>query len=509
MTEKATDTTADSHTCTTLIIGAGFSGLGTAFKLKEAGIDDIVLLERSSRLGGTWRDNTYPGAAVDIPSMLYSFSFAPNPRWSRTFAPGPEIRRHIEGLADRFDVKRLIRFNEEVVALEFLEADGIWIVTTRAGEKLRARTVVSAGGPLSDSSFPKIKGIDDFQGHKILSSKWDHDYDMAGKHVAVIGTGASAVQIVPELVKTAKSVKVFQRTPGWILPRPDFPVPDALQKLYEVVPATQRLSRTALFYGHETLATGLVWNSPITTLIQKVAMANLRTQVKDPWLRRQLTPDFRAGCKRLIASSDFYPALQAENCKLITWPIARMSENGIRTAEGIEHQFDCIVFATGYDVHLDGPPFAVTGRGGRTLKEKWHGHASAYKSAHTNGFPNLFFTNGPNSGPGHNSLLVYLEGQIDYAVRGIRTIVDQDLRYLDVREDVERKYNAQIQKRLKHTTWMTGCRSWYLTADGYNASMYPGFATQYLSQMRSFKAKDYLMVQRSAQPARPQVAHAR
>ncbi|MBJ8347205.1 NAD(P)/FAD-dependent oxidoreductase [Antrihabitans sp. YC2-6] len=487
----------EDHTFTTLIIGAGFSGLGTAFKLKAAGIDDIVLLERSDRLGGTWRDNTYPGAAVDIPSMLYSFSFAPNPNWSRTFAPGPEICRHIEGLADRLDVRRNIRFNVEVVALDFDEVEGIWIVSTDTGERVRARTIVSAAGPLTDSSFPKINGIDSFQGQKILSSKWNHDYDMAGKHVAVIGTGASAVQIVPELVKTAKSVKVFQRTPGWILPRPDFPIPTALQKVYAAVPATQRLSRAALYYGHETLATGLVWNSPVTTLIQKVAMANLRTQVRDPWLRRQLTPEFRAGCKRLIASSDFYPALQADNCKLITWPIARISENGIRTAEGIEHQFDCIVFATGYDVHLDGPPYPVTGLGGRTLKEKWQGHAFAYKSAHTHGFPNLFLTNGPNSGPGHNSLLVYLEGQIDYAVKGIKTIVDNDLRYLDVREDVERRYNERVQKRLERTTWMTGCRSWYLTADGYNASMYPGFATQYLAQMRKFDARDYLMVQRS------------
>ncbi|MGX1778629.1 flavin-containing monooxygenase [Nocardia brasiliensis] len=482
---------------TTLIIGAGFSGLGTAFKLKQAGIDNIILLERSDRLGGTWRDNTYPGAAVDIPSMLYSFSFAPNPYWTRSFAPAPEICRHIEGLADRFDVRRHIRFNEEVTALDFDEGEGVWTVTTAAGEQIRARTVVSAAGPLSDSSFPDIRGIDSFNGHKILSSKWDHGYDMRGKHVAVIGTGASAVQIVPELVKIAESVKVFQRTPGWVLPRPDFAVPAALRKLYAAVPATQRLSRTALYFGHETLATGLVWNSPITTLIQQVALTNLRKQVRDPWLRRQLTPQFRAGCKRMIASSDFYPALQADNCKLITWPIARISDDGIRTADGIEHRFDCIVFATGYDVHLDGPPYPVTGLGGTTLEDKWAGHAYAYKSAHTHGFPNLFFTNGPNSGPGHNSLLVYLEGQIAYAVRGIKKIVDDDLHYLDVREDVEHKYNVQIQKRLERTTWMTGCRSWYLTADGFNASMYPGFATQYLAQMHTFRASDYLMVERT------------
>ncbi|TEA03741.1 flavin-containing monooxygenase [Mycobacteroides salmoniphilum] len=489
-----TDQLETPHTYTTLIIGAGFSGLGAAHKLIEAGIDNIVMLERSDRLGGTWRDNTYPGAAVDIPSMLYSFSFAPNPRWSRVFAPAGELREHIDHLADKFGVRQLIRFNQEVTALDFLESQGIWRVSTSSGIEYRARTIITATGPLSDSSLPAMRGMDTFEGHKIHSAKWDHDYDMRGKHVAVIGTGASAIQIIPELVKTAASVKVFQRTAGWVMPRPNVAVPRTLQRLYAAVPATQRASRAALYWGHEVAALGLVWNTPVTGLLQKLGLAHLRTAVRDPWLRRQLTPNFRAGCKRMLISSDYYPALQRDNCKLITWPIATMSPKGIRSSEGIEHEVDCIVFATGYDVHLDGPPFPVTGLGGRSLKEKWNGHAHGYKSAHTAGFPNLFLTNGPNSGPGHNSLLVYLEAQIAYAVQGIRTIVDRDLLYLDVREEVERHYNASMQKRLKRTTWMSGCQSWYLTADGFNGSMYPGFATQYRKQMHDFQLNDYRLV---------------
>lgn len=478
------------HVHPALIIGAGFSGLGTAIKLTEAGVDDLVILERGDRVGGTWRDATYPGAACDIPSLLYSFSFAKNPRWSRGYSPSGEIREHIEDLTDHFDLRRFIRFGTTVVGLEFDQRAGVWEVATD-GETYRARTVVLASGPLSDSSFPAIRGIDSYTGRKILSSRWDHDYDMRGKHVAVIGTGASAIQIIPELVKTAESVKVFQRTPGWVMPRLDWTTPAAARTLFEKLPIIQDAARTALFLGHEVAATGLVWDSPVTTLIQRIATAHLKLQVKDPWLRRQLTPDFRAGCKRMLMSSDYYPALQQPNCKLITWPIASISPNGIRTSDAIEHRLDAIVFATGYDVHLDGPPYPITGLDGRSLGDDWSGHAQAYKSASVSGYPNLFLTAGPNAGPGHNSLLVYVEGQINYAVSGIKTVLDRDLRYLDVRPEAQRSYNERIQKRLTRTTWMSGCSSWYLTKDGYNASMFPGFATQYQRQMADFRVRDY------------------
>ena len=482
----------------TLIVGAGFTGIGAAIKLTEAGVHDLVILERSDRVGGTWRDNTYPGAACDIPSLLYSFSFVKNPNWSRSYAPGDEIRDHIEDMVDDFDLRRYIEFGTEVNGLDFDEADGVWTVRTTGRKRFRARTVVLASGPLPDHAWPKIRGLDSYGGHKIHSARWDHDYDFTGKRVAVIGTGASAVQIVPELVKQADFVKVFQRTPGWVLPRLDIATPPVAKAVFAKVPAVQEFARQALFWGHELTATALVWDTPLTGLVARLAKAHLHQQVKDAWLRRQLTPDFTPGCKRMLMSNDYYPALQRDNCKLIDWPIATMSPVGIRTSDGIEHHLDCIIFATGYDVHLTGPPYPVTGIGGRRLADEWASGAQAYKSVNAHGYPNLFFMTGPNSGPGHNSLLVYVEGQLDYMVRAVTTVLGERLRYLDVREDVQQRYNERIQRRLTKTTWMSGCNSWYLTADGFNASMYPGFATQYLRQMRDFRLDDYVAVARDA-----------
>ena len=494
----------DIHVYDTLIVGTGFTGVGAAIKLTQAGVDDFVIVERDERVGGTWRDNTYPGAACDIPSLLYSFSFVSNPTWSRVYSPASEIHGHIEDLVERFDLRRRIEFRTEVDGLTFDEADGVWdvsAVSVAGRTAYRARTVVLASGPLSDHKWPDVRGLDTYEGRKIHSARWDHDYDFTGKRVAVVGTGASAVQIVPELVKQAEFVKVFQRTPGWVIPRMDIATPGRAQELFAKVPAVQRLARQALFWGHEASATALVWDSPLSSLIARLGKAHLHRQVKDPWLRRQLTPDFTPGCKRMLVSSDYYPALQRENCKLIDWPIATMSPAGIRTSDGVEHHLDAVVFATGYDVHLTGPPYPVMGLGGRSLADEWTRGAQAYKSINASGYPNLFFMTGPNSGPGHNSLLVFVEGQIDYAVSAITTILRNDLRYLDVRGDVQRQHNQQLQKRLTKTTWMSGCSSWYLTKDGFNASMYPGFATQYLRQMRDFRFGDYQAVARHAPAA--------
>lgn len=491
----------DKNIHDTLIVGAGFTGIGAAIKLRQAGVDDFVILERSSQVGGTWRDNTYPGAACDIPSLLYSFSFVPNPNWSRAYSPAGEICDHIDDMVETFDLRDRIRFRTELTALTFDESTGVWTAKTKQRKTFRARTVVLASGPLPDHKLPDVRGLDTYRGHTIHSANWDHDYDFAGKRIAVIGTGASAVQIVPELVKQAAFVKVFQRTPGWVLPRLDIGTPRLARDLFAKVPATQHFARQTLFWGHEVSATALVWNTPLTKLVARLGKLHLRRAVKDPWLRRQLTPDFTPGCKRMLMSSDYYPALQRDNCKLIDWPIATMSPVGIRTSDGVEHHLDCVVFATGYDVHLTGPPFPVTGLGGRTLADDWAGGAQAFKSVSAHGYPNLFFMTGPNSGPGHNSLLVYVEGQLEYATSAITAILGRDLRYLDVRADAQQRYNTALQKRLTKTTWMSGCSSWYLTADGVNASMYPGFATQYLRQMRDFRLSDYTSVSSTATDA--------
>ncbi|MDX1496330.1 MAG: NAD(P)/FAD-dependent oxidoreductase [Salinisphaeraceae bacterium] len=474
-----------------VIIGAGFAGLGAAIRLRQSGVDDVVILERGKALGGTWRDNQYPGAACDIPSNLYSYSFAMNPNWTRGFSGSQEILDYMNQLAREHDLASLIRFNTNVTELVYDEQAALWSVHTEQGGVLRARTVVSASGPLSNASLPDIPGIDSYSGHKVHSARWDHDYDFHGKRVAVIGTGASAVQIVPELVKVADKVKVFQRTPGWVLPMPDFSKPKWNRSLFDMLPLTQKAVRQLLYMVHESMALGIIWKSPLTKMLEQVALAYLHMQVKDPWLRRQLTPDFTIGCKRVLMSSDYFPALAQPNCELVSWPIATLSEKGIRTAEGLEHQVDCIVFATGFDVAKHGSPYPVTGMNGRQLNDEWARGPQAYKSVNVSGYPNLFLTFGPNSGPGHNSALVYMESQIEYIVTGIRKILDNNFKSLDVRPEAQLEYNKGIQKRLRRTNWSSGCKSWYISEDGFNATMYPGFATQFRRQMKRFRLDHY------------------
>lgn len=482
---------------TTLIIGAGFAGLGTAIRLQQEGIDDMVILERDEQVGGTWRDNQYPGAACDIPSNLYSYSFAPNPDWSRSFSGAREILGYIHHLVNQFDLARYIRFGTNVTGLNWDQDRGVWEATTEGGQTYYAKTVVMAQGPLSNPGFPNIAGIENFKGKKIHSAQWDHSYNLEGKRVGVIGTGASAIQIVPSIVGKVDKLTVFQRTPPWVMPRPDFETPDWQKLAFRKLPLSQNALRKALYLAHESMALGVIWNSPLTRLAERLGKWHLRNQVKDRWLRRQLTPNYRLGCKRVLVSSDYYPALQQPNCKLITWPIARIDENGVRTVEGIEHQFDCLIFATGFNVSNAGTPFPITGVDGRQLNDEWKRGASAYKSINVAGYPNLFLTFGPNSGPGHNSALVYMESQINYIVKAVRTITSLDLKGLDVRQSAQESHNRAIQKRLSRTNWNSGCKSWYLTEDGFNATMYPGFATQYALQMKEVVLKDYRLLPQS------------
>lgn len=488
-------TRTEPHTHAMVIVGAGFAGLGMAIKLKQAGIEDFVILERAGDVGGTWRDNQYPGAACDVPSNLYSFSFAPNPDWSRSYSGSREILDYIHYLADACDLRRHIAFNRNVDSLHFDEHAGIWRAHAD-GQTLLGRAVLVASGPLADPEYPAIAGIDRFRGRKIHSARWDHEYDFRGKKVAVIGTGASSVQIVPELVKEVDQLKVFQRTPAWILPRMDQRRPEWMKALFRRVPGLQTAARNALYGVHESMALGVIWNTPLTRMLEKLALRHLRSQVSDRWLRRQLTPDYRIGCKRVLMTSDYYPALQKPNCKLITYPIDRLSEEGIRTAEGIEHQFDCIVFATGFHVNNQGAPFPVYGRDGRSLDDEWQGGAQAFKGTNISGYPNLFMTLGPNSGPGHNSALVYMEAQLDYALQGVKKILREDLKMLDVRPQVQKRHNDKLQKRLAKTNWNSGCSSWYLTEDGFNATMFPGFATQFVRQLSELREDNYIKVPR-------------
>ncbi|MEE2732738.1 MAG: NAD(P)/FAD-dependent oxidoreductase [Pseudomonadota bacterium] len=482
------------HHCDVLIIGAGFAGLGMAIRLRQAGIHNVVIVERSDQVGGTWRDNQYPGAACDIPSNLYSYSFAQNPDWSRSYSGSREILQYIHSMVRDFELEPLIHFHRDVTGLRFDRQQARWQATTSASDVYIARSVVMASGPLSNCSLPTIPGIENYLGHKIHSARWDHQYSIKDKKVAVVGTGASAVQIIPELVKEAAQLTVFQRTPGWVLPRLDLQTPNWNKAVFRTLPSTQSATRQVLYGIHEAMALALIWQSPLTRVAEQVAKSHLHRQVPDRWLRRQLTPDFRIGCKRVLMSNDYYPALQQPNCKLITWPIVRMTETGIQTVEGVEHQFDCVVFATGFDVGNAGTPFPIQGLDGRDLAVEWQDGARAFKSISVAGYPNLFFTFGPNSGPGHNSALVYMESQLDYAVQGIQAILKEPGLALDVDATVQAAFNRKIQSRLARTNWNSGCKSWYLTDAGFNATMFPGFATQYRNQMRNFNEAHYLRV---------------
>jgi cation diffusion facilitator CzcD-associated flavoprotein CzcO len=485
-----TQTTRD-ETVTTAIIGAGFSGLGAAIKLVEAGVDDIVVLERADEIGGTWRDNTYPGVACDVPSLLYSYSYEPNPLWSQTFASGAEIQQYLEDVVAKRDLRKYVKFNENVRGIRWDEDRTEWVIQTDK-TIYRARTVIASYGPLANTSLPKIPGIDTFGGKIIHTARWDHTYDFTGKTVAVIGTGSTAVQVTPELVGKAERVRVFQRTAGWVIPRSNTAIPQGVQWLFTRLPAVQQLLRSVMLGASDAAALAVVWNTVLTSLMAEAGKWYLAREVKDPWLRRRLTPNFRPGCKRMLVSSDYYPALQADNCELVTWPIAGISETGVMTCEGVERTADVIVCATGYEVTKTAPPIEIVGRGGRSLNDEWCRGAFAYKSVNVAGYPNLFFTFGPNAGPGHISALVYMEAEIDYAVRVIRLMRARHLTSMDVRAGAQEAYNEWVQRRLLRTTWNSGgCTSWYLTEDGFNATMFPGFAATFRRMLKNIELHDY------------------
>lgn len=476
---------------TAVVIGAGFSGIGAAIKLIERGVEDFVVLERSDDVGGTWRDNVYPGVACDVPSILYSYSFAPY-SWSKVYAEGAEIQRYITDVVTQWDVRRFIRFGTDVLSLSYDERGGHWDIAA-GGRTYRAKNVIASYGPLANASLPDIQGIDAFEGVLMHSARWDGSFDFEGKSVAVIGTGSTAVQLIPELVRRAGKVTVYQRTPGWILPRHNVTVPATINKIFRKVPPAQRLTRAALFRATETSALGLVWNTAVTSAIAAAGKRYLRSQVQDDWLRRRLTPDYRPGCKRMLVSDEYLAALQADNCELVSWPIARIGASGVMTCEGIEHRADVIVCATGYEVTKAGPPIEITGRDGRSLNEEWARGAFAYKSVSVAGYPNLYFTFGPNAGPGHTSALMYMEAQIDYAVELISLTRSRSLRSLEVTPEAQAEYNRWLQERLTRSTWNSGgCRSWYLTEDGFNSTMFPGFATTYRKILKNVDLHDYV-----------------
>jgi len=474
------------------IIGAGFAGIGAAIRLLRAGISSFTIFERAGEIGGTWRDNTYPGAACDVPSHVYSLSFEPNPDWTRSFAGAAEIQAYLLRLVEKWRLRERLRLRTEIVDARFDEAAGSWTITTARDDVFTARVVISAVGGLVDPALPDIKGLQSFTGELFHTARWNHDYDLTGRRVAVIGTGASAVQVVPSIAPQVAKLSVFQRTPAWVMPKRDRPYSERARSFFARQPAALLASRT-LQYGLSELFGPMVFlDAPrLSAVAERMSLQHLRRSVRDPALRAKLTPDFQFGCKRILISDDYWSSFERENVELVTDPIAEIHHRSIETTDGTLRDVDAIVLATGFAVNLATAPFPVTGRGGRTLDEVWRAGAEAYKGLAVSGFPNWFILMGPNTGPGHTSVLVFTEAQISHVLGAIRELRAGKLRFLDVRREIQDRYNAGIQRRMKHMVWTSGCNSWYLSADGSNHSLYPGFAAEYALRTRRFRASDY------------------
>ena len=462
-----------------LIVGGGFGGIGMGIMLKRAGISDFCILERGAGVGGVWRDNTYPGAACDVPSHLYSFSFAPNPDWSRRFASQDEIHAYLRGCTDEYGLASHLRCNAEVAEAAFDETAGLWRVRLRDGLELAARILITATGQLSNPALPQIEGLASFRGPAFHSARWDHGVDLAGKRVAVIGTGASATQFVPAIAARAAHLSVFQRSPSWIIPRPDKPYPAWQKALFKRMPWTMRLHRAMIYTQYESRAlafTRMKWVLKVAAGMPFRRM--LAWQVADPALRAKLTPDYPIGCKRILLSSDYLAAFSRPNVELVTASIARVTPEGIQTTDGCLHETDVIVYGTGFAATRFLAPMRITGRGGLDLNTAWMTGASSYLGSTVPGFPNFFMLYGPNTNLGHNSIVYMLESQFAHVLRALEALRRTGATRIEVQAAPHRALNAAIQARLAKSAWV-GCRSWYLDEQGRNTVNWPGFSLTY------------------------------
>jgi cyclohexanone monooxygenase len=478
----------------TFVIGAGFGGLATAIKLQEAGEPDFLVAERGPDVGGTWRDNTYPGAACDVPSQLYSFSFAPNPHWTRSFSQQSEIQDYIRGVAERSGVLDRFRFETSVQEARWDDDALMWRVRTSRGE-LTADLLVSAAGALSDPKMPDIDGIDSFGGQIFHSAQWPEDADLAGKRVAVIGTGASAIQIVPAIAEEVERLTVFQRTAAYVVPRQDRAYTRAERLAFKHLPAVQRIYRTGVYWSREALVPGFVLEPKLAIALEKAALANIRRGLRaKPELREKVRPDFRIGCKRILNSNDWYPALDRDNVDLVTDGIAKVTPSAVVTADGTEHEIDVLIVATGF--HTTDLPIAehLHGKGGRSLAEHFaEVGMQAYKGATVHGFPNLFFIVGPNTGLGHSSMVFMIESQVAYAVDAVRRMRATGVRAVEPTREAQRTWNDDVQRRMRRTVWNRGgCSSWYLDDHGRNVTLWPRTTYTFRRLTSQFDSEAYV-----------------
>jgi cation diffusion facilitator CzcD-associated flavoprotein CzcO len=481
----------DSFDVGTAIIGSGFSGLGMAIRLKQEGIEDFTVLERGDDVGGTWHYNTYPGCACDVPSHLYSFSFAPNPGWSRSFSPQPEIWAYLRDCARRFGVLPHLRLRHEVRQATWDDARRRWRLETSHGG-WTADVLVAATGFLHQPKVPALPGLDGFAGAAFHSARWDHDLDLTSRQVAVVGTGASAAQFVPEIQPLVGRLTVFQRTAPWVLPRLDRALTGAERWLYRSLPATQRLARSSIYWAREGITAAFL-HPRAMRLPQRLALRHLRRVVADPELRARLTPDYTLGCKRVLLTNDYLPALTRPNVELVSAGIREVRSRGILTDDGIEHPADTIIFGTGF--HVTDPPVGelVRGRDGRTLAQAWAGSPRAYLGVGVAGFPNLFLLLGPNTGLGSTSVVLMIEAQVEYLLRALRFMRAAGVATVEPRPDAQEAFVAEVDGRMRGTVWSAGgCASWYLDRTGRVSAIWPGFTWAYRRRTRRFDPDRHL-----------------
>ena len=478
------------------VIGAGFSGLGTAIRLKQEGHTDFVVLERGDDVGGTWHFNTYPNCGCDVPSHLYSLSFAPNPHWSRTYSKQPEIRDYLQRTADEFGVRPYVQTNTTVESATWDDDTGRWTVTTDRGS-VRARILVSGMGPLAEPRIPEIEGLDSFEGKVMHSARWDHSYDLAGKRVASIGTGASAIQYVPAIQPEVDQLTVFQRTPPWVLPHTDRATKGWERRIYGTVPGLQKLVRGMVYSARESNVLAFVKQPALMGLIERLAKRHIERQVPDPAMREQVTPDYTIGCKRILPSNRWYPALVQDNVELVTAGVEKATATGVVDANGVEREVDAIIFGTGFQVTDMPVGQAVVGRDGKSLDDAWQGSPNAYLGTSVPGFPNLFMMLGPNTGLGHNSMIYMIESQIEHVVDALAEMKRRDVDTVEVREHVAQAFNAEVDKRHDGAVWNSGCASWYLDDTGRNATLWPDWTFRFRQRTAHFDPDKYLLTNAS------------
>ncbi len=483
-----------STTHQVIIIGAGMSGLCMGVRLKALGIEDFLILEKSAGVGGTWHDNTYPGACCDVPSVLYSYSFEPNPNWSRKYSPQGEIRAYFEHCADKYGLRERLRLSTAVSSAEFDEASGEWLVTLENGEQLRARAVVSGLGQLNIPRTPAFAGADTFTGEQFHSARWRHDIDLKGKRVAVIGNAASALQFIPHIAREAAQLHVYQRSANYVVKRNDRDYTAGEKRRFARWPWLQKLHRAAVYLRGELLFYPVLRNSRLLRpLWEKWAREHLEEHIDDPVLRRQLTPDYPVGCKRILVADDYYQAFARDNVELVTAAITGVDDAGVLSADGVARPVDVIIYGTGFNTSamLSGVNFV--GSDGRSLAEAWQQGAEAYRGVCVAGFPNLFMLYGPNTNLGSNSIIFMVERQVDYVAACIEKLLTHDLRALAVNPAAMRAYNDHMQGELAGTVWVANCDSWYKNAAGKVVNNWPNSTLYYWWHMRSPDFADFDM----------------